>query len=118
MESAADQLELLRFRRTGFQRTGFQRTGRSRLFNGRSHLMGVPDCLLDVLGYGFGVPDSYWAFSAMDWAFPRRLFEETIRRRLFGGDYSRRLFEETIRRRLFEETIRRSGAHDICWSGT
>ena len=54
---------------------------------GRSRL------LLGVLGYGLGVPDSYWAFSAMDWAFPRRLFEETIRRRLFEGDYSRRLFE-------------------------
>ena len=59
---------------------------------GRSRL------LLGVLGYGLGVPDSYWAFSAMDWAFPRRLFEETIR-----GDYPK----ETIRRRLFEETIRR-----------
>ena len=38
--------------------TPFQETGRSRL-------------LLGVLGYGLGVPDSYWAFSAMDWAFPK-----------------------------------------------
>ena len=59
---------------------GQTRTGsapRSRL------LLGVPDCLLGVLGYGLGVPDSYlgvfgyglgvpdsyWVFSAMDWAF-------------------------------------------------
>jgi len=25
---------------------------------------------LGVLGYGLGVPDCYWAFSAMDWALP------------------------------------------------
>ena len=63
-------------------------------------LLGVLDCLLGVLGYGLGVPDSYWAFSAMDWAFRRRLFEGDYSRRLFEGDYSK-------------ETIRRSGAHDI-----
>ena len=76
-------------------------------------LLGVLDCLLGVLGYGLGVPDCYWAFSAMDWAFPRRLFEETIRRRLFEGDYPK----ETIRGDYSKETIRRSGAHDIFWSG-
>ena len=31
---------------------------------GRSRL------LLGVLGYGLGVPDCYWTFSAMDLAFP------------------------------------------------
>ena len=71
--------------------------GRSRLHIGRSRL------LLGVLGDGLGVPDCYWAFSAMDWAtIGRRLSEETIRgdypketirRRLSEGDYPRRLFE-------------------------
>ena len=67
------------------------------------YLMGVPDCLL-------GVPDSYWASSAMDWEFPKRLFEETIRRRLFEGDYSK----ETIFG-VAHTIFVGSGAHDICW---
>ena len=87
-------------------------------------LLGVLDCLLGVLGYGLGVPDCYWAFSAMDWAFPIPIGRSRLWIGRSQGDYSSRLSEgdyskETIRRRLSEETIRRrlfeGVAHTICF---
>ena len=94
--------------------TGFPEIERSRLFNERSHLLGVHDCLLGVphcllgvpdyllgvLGYGLGVPDSYWAFSAMDWAFPRRLFDlgrPKTKRRVLRATSSTLKFQFTVK---------------------